>query len=443
MTAARNPRRPRWGIPTEVGGGWFLLYDALVAVAGGAVKLAAPFNRKLRVSLQGRKGGVWGWKIAPFDERPALLIHVASRGEYESVCPLIERLVSEGNCRIALSFSSPSVEKPVMNRSDLWACGYLPLDYYGEQLRFLTRLEPAAILVSKHDFWPNMVRAAATFGIPVILANANFHSGSRRNWPLVGSFNRNFMRTIAAVWAVSDDDAARVKPLLSPNTELLVLGDTRYDQGMARAHNGKQRFASLKEALGTGPVVVAGSSWPPEEKLIWPAFDALHKKYPSAKLLLAPHELGDQSFERNKVEADARGLAIRKHSDWSGDAIIEPVIYLDKMGLLAEIYAVGWAAIVGGGFGKGVHSVLEPAAHGLPVAFGPLHHMSHEASLLLKEGGGFVLSDAVALEKLLLGWADHPETYQKAASAALNVVVSRTGTTGKVLERLKPYLANS
>ena len=330
-----------------------------------------------------------------------------------------------------------------MKRDDLWASGYLPLDYYGEQLRFLNRLEPDAILVSKHDFWPNMVRAAATFGIPVILANANFHSGSHRNWPLVGSFNRNFMRTIAAVWAVSEDDAARVKPLLSAKTELLVLGDTRYDQGLARANQGCERFAELKEALGLGPVVVAGSSWPPEEKMIWPAFDALHKKASAAKLLIAPHELSEQSFQRNKIEADARGLAIRKYSEWTGGAIAEPVVYLDKMGLLAEIYAVGWAAIVGGGFGKGVHSVLEPAAHGLPVAFGPLHHMSHEAGLLLKEGGGFVIREAEELEQLLLGWANDPASYQKAASAAANVVLSRTGATKRVLDRLKPYLVTS
>jgi 3-deoxy-D-manno-octulosonic-acid transferase len=433
-------RRSKWGLEGEVGGAWFDLYDSIVAVAGLGVRLAAPFHAKLRASLEGRKGGINRWRINSPDDRPSILIHVASRGEYESVCPLLDRLLLEGSCRVALSFSSPSVEKTILEREDLWACGYLPLDYYGEQLRFLTRLDPTVILISKHDIWPNMLRSAATLALPVILANANFHSRSRRRWPVLRSFNRHFLHSVAAVWTVSESDAARVKPLLSDHTELAVVGDTRYDQALHRAELGKQRFEALKKALGPGPVFVAGSCWPPEEAMIWPAFHAAIKKLSTAKLLLAPHELGDASFLRNKAEADSRGLGIKRLSEWAGEPISEPVIYLDSMGVLAEIYAVGWTAIVGGGFGKGVHSVLEPAAHGLPVAFGPHHHVSNEAGLLLEAGGGFMVEDAAGLEKLWLGWMDSSASYSAASKAALEVVLSRAGATDRVLERLQPFL---
>lgn len=440
MTKTDHPRRHRYGVEAADGGGWFLIYDALVAVGGFALKCVAPFHRKLRAALEGRRGGVNSWKTSPFDDRPSILIHVASRGEYEAVCPLLDRLAESGSHRLALSFSSPSVEKPVMKRDDLWAAGYLPLDYFGEQIRLLTRLEPSLILISKHDFWPNMIRAAASLSIPVILINANFHSGTKRTLPVARSFNRSFMKRLEAVWTVSEEDARRVRPLLSTETDLSPLGDSRYDQGLIRAAGGRDQFAGLKESLGAGPVVVAGSTWPPEEKLIWPSFAALRKRAPGAKLVIAPHELGDEAFERNRREAGERGLSLGKYSDWQGGVVGEDVLYIDKMGLLAGLYAVGWAAVVGGGFGAGVHSVLEPAAHGLPVSFGPRRQVSNEASLLLAEGGGFLLGDAAGLEALWLGWIANPESYKQAAAAAHRVVLSRAGAVERLIERLQPYL---
>lgn len=439
-TAAGEERRGRFGLPGEVGGGWFRLYDALAPIGVAAARLAALFHYKLRTALNGRRGGVNRWQIEPFDARPSILLHVASRGEFEAVHPLIDRLLERGDCRLAVSFSSPSVEPAVTAMEGLWARGYLPLDLLGEQLRFLSRLEPSVILVSKHDFWPNMVRAAATLGIPFILLNANFHARSRRQWPPMKGFNRAFMAHLSAVWAVSEDDAARVRPLLTRRTELASVGDTRYDRALRRTEEGRPRFADLASALGRGPVIIAGSSWPPEERLIWPAFAAVAKRMPATKLVIVPHELTAPALSRNRAAASSVGMSLKLFSDWRGGPIAERALYVDEMGVLAGLYAVGWTAFVGGGFGKGVHSVLEPAAHGLPVTFGPNHHVAHEAGLLLKAGGGFIIKDAAALERLWMKWLDDPDAHRRAADAAKGVVASRAGATDRVLERLAPYI---
>ncbi len=434
------PRPNSSGLPLDIRGAWWTIYDILVNIGIGLLRIAALFHKKLGISMRGRAGGVNNWKLQLIDAKPSVLIHAASRGEFEAVIPLIDALLAQGNCRFAVSFSSPSVEKTVANYPGLWASGYLPFDHLGEQLRFLARLAPTVILVAKHDIWPNMIRASASLKIPYIIINANFHPRTKRHFFLVSHFNRVFFRLVSEIWTISDDDASRIKPLLEKKATLKVIGDTRYDRTLMRALQAKDTFAALKSALGVGPVIVAGSTWPPEERIVIPAFASLKKVKPSAKLVIAPHELGDQSLERCRKAFAENDLQFMLFSDWNGDPIAADVLFIDRMGILADAYSVGWAAVVGGGFGVGVHSVLEPAAYRIPVAFGPNYHVSHEAGLLINSGGGSVLSGSEALAALWTQWMDDPTSYLQAAEAASNVVTSNSGATARVLERLEPYL---
>ena len=210
--------------------------------------VVALFNDKLGAALRGHRRGLDNWQIGRVDERHCVLIHVASYGEFEGVIPLIELLNKEGKYRIAVSFSSPSAQKSINATEGIWARGYIPVDSFYRQLEFLARLDPNVLLISKHDFWPNNLRAAKTLGIPAILINGNFHPGSRRTFPIVRSFNRSFMKHLHAVWTVSEADARRVEPLLSSGTELQAVGDTRYDRVRHRADSGRERFGELKQA---------------------------------------------------------------------------------------------------------------------------------------------------------------------------------------------------
>ncbi len=430
----------RYNLHADFGGGLWTLYDAIAASGIGIAKFAGLFHKKLGTAIRGRSGGVNRWKIQMMDRRPSVLIHAASRGEFEAIIPLIEGLLKRSNCRVAVSFSSPSVEKVVFNYPELWACGYLPFDQLGLQLRFLSRLEPTVILVAKHDIWPNMIRAAAMLQIPYIIINANFHSRTKRRLPFVSSFNRQFFSLVSEIWTISETDATRVKPLLSESVSLKVVGDTRYDRTLMRIEQGKQKFASLKAALGRGPVIVAGSTWPPEEKLIFPAFASLKQNHQCVKLVIAPHELTEESLLRCRTAANVQGLTMILHSEWNGESVVQDIYYIDQMGILADIYSVGWATIVGGGFGVGVHSVLEPAAYHLPVAFGPNYHVSHEAGLLMGCGGGSLLTSAESLASQWSKWLDDPASYSRSAESAGRVVTSNAGATVRVLELLEPFL---
>lgn len=430
-------RFDRSGIPR---GFWSAVYNVSLPFGLLLAHVVALFNVKLKAALRGHRRGLDDWQIAHADERRCVLIHVASYGEFEGVIPLIELLNKEGRYRVAVSFSSPSAEKSIKAAEGIWARGYIPVDSFYRQLEFLARLDPAILLISKHDFWPNNLRAAKTLGIPAILINGNFHPGSRRTFPIVRSFNRSFMKHLHAVWTVSEADARRVEPLLSRGTELQAVGDTRYDRVRHRADSGRERFGELKQALLPGPVIVVGSSWQPDEKICWDAFDEIHRLNGDARLVVVPHEPTPEALERNRTLAKRFGYRIRLFTEWNGGKIEEPVLLVDSLGVLADLYTVGWAAFVGGGFGVGVHSVIEPAAHGLPVAFGPNCQVSHEAGLLIEAGGGYIARKADDLKQLWLNWINDERAYLKAADAAALVVTSREGVSEKLMKLLNPFL---
>jgi len=422
------------------GGFRMKLYEAAIRIGTLLARIPALKNDKLRAALNGRGKGIRGWTIKTIDNRPVVMIHVASAGEYEGARPLIDRLQESGEVRIAVSFSSPSAMPAVEATEGLWAFGFLPMDYLIEQLQLLARLEPMAVLIFKHDFWPNLLRAASALKIPIGLINANFHAKSKRNFPIVRGFHKLFMKHLTFIWTVSQADSDRIEPLLTDKTELAVGGDTRYDRVLRRAELGRERFKALKTAFTNSKVIIAGSTWPPGEKIIYGAFANLRKQHPELKLLIAPHEPTTEALQRNMESAESIGATVTKLSQWQGESIKSNVIIVDGMGILADIYTVGWAAYVGGGFGTGVHSVIEPAAHGLPVAFGPNNHVSHEAGLLIKNIGGYVVETTSDLETLWGKWLVDPTDYNRVSESASKVVTDHAGVTEKLMERLKVYL---
>ena len=136
-------------------------------------------------------------------------------------------------------------------------------------------------------------------------------------------------------------------------------------------------------------MIIAGSTHPKEEHLLAPVIASLVTKYPKLFVIWVPHDPEPEALSSLEQQLQANHLPTRRWSeDWSADGLTGVVV--DQVGILAELYSMGYIAIVGGGFDKGVHSVIEPAVFGLPVLFGPQYHVSQEANLLLEKGGGIV-----------------------------------------------------
>lgn len=418
----------------------FGIYDTITPIILALTKLVSLFNPKLRRTLQEKKSGYKGWYFSEAVANPLILIHVASAGEYEGAKPLIDKLLKTGKVSIAVSFSSPSAEKGVSTTKGLYAYGFLPHDFIIEQLKLLDALNPKIILIFKHDFWPNFLRASSRLEIPIGLVNANFHNRSQRGLPIIKQFHRAFMKNLDFIWTVSEADKDRIKPLVSPRTTLLVGGDSRYDRVLHRASEGALKFNSLSSAFGDVPIIIADSTWEPDEKIVFQAFAILRKNHNNLRLIIAPHEPEIMAIQRINVLAEKYLHRCKLYSDFDGDMIDEDVLIIDRTRILADLYSIAWAAYIGGGFGVGVHSVIEPAACALPVMFGPNHHVSHEAGLLISARGGFEIQDSNTVAELCSSWLSDAHAYEFVSKAALNVVTSNLGAVDRLLKLVAPYL---
>lgn len=374
--------------------------------------------------------------------RPLVWLHAASAGELAGAAPAVRRLRETRDVQLVVSYFSPSAEDalPLLEPD---AAEPLPPDAYRPCRRALEAAAPDAVIFAKGDLWPNFTRAAADLGIPLALVNGTVAPDSSRlrtpaRWLLRPAHGR-----LALAGAASEADARRLREMGVREEALRVTGDAAFDQALARARRATEDpdspAARLRELVGEDavPVLVAGSTWPEDEEALVGAAAALAREGRPLRLVLAPHEPTDAAAERIRRRCrEALGrepiLWSRAEEDGGGDAAhaggpaaLRPVL-VDVVGPLAELYAAADLAWVGGGLGTdGLHSVIEPAAAGIPVLFGP-DSTRREAEALRDAGGGrAVAADdlADALRELLTA----PEHRREMGEAARAVVEAEAG----------------
>jgi 3-deoxy-D-manno-octulosonic-acid transferase len=219
-----------------------------------------------------------------------------------------------------------------------------------------------------------------------------------------------------------------------------VIGDARYDQVWARAR-GTDLSSPLLTRLGSArPTLVAGSTWPSDEAVLFPAWLDLRRAMSSARLIVAPHEPTEHHLAPIERWATQHGLTIQRLGDLS-DSVAADVLLVDRVGVLGELYALATCAYVGGGFhAAGLHSVLEPAAFGAPVLFGPRHAASADAQSLLTAGAAVSVAQPAALAAQLIRWLGDPPERHRAGQRASRVVEAGLGAADRSCEQVLELL---
>jgi 3-deoxy-D-manno-octulosonic-acid transferase len=239
------------------------------------------------------------------------------------------------------------------------------------------------------------------------------------------------------VGAISEDDAARLREQGVPAERIIVTGDTRYDQVWKRA---QAASSSRIEALrADGPTVVAGSTWPADQAPLLAAWVQLKKQIRAARLIIAPHELTPHHLRSVSDWASSNSLRLaRTSASPRGHA---DVVLVDQYGILGDLYTLADVAYVGGGFhAAGLHSVLEPAAFGAPVIFGPNYKKSREAGALLQHGGAYVVNSADEMKRKLVDLLGSKDARNSAGSAAKAVVERGLGAAERSFELVRALL---
>jgi len=401
-----------------------LIYSLAIIAYTGVIYMASFFNEKARLWLNGRKD--WRKKLAEnvagFDK--TIWIHCASLGEFEQGRPLIEKIKKEfPGFKILLSFFSPSGYEIRKNYPLADYICYLPADTPRNAKFFIETVRPEMSLFIKYEFWNNYISELYKKGIPLFLVSGIFRS-NQHFFRWYGGFFLKILRKFTHIFLQNEESALLLKKAGIEN--FTVTGDTRFDRVIQIAGSSSGIPAIEKFSNGE-KLFLAGSSWPQDEEIIVRYIN----NYPFAmKWVFAPHEIDRHNIDRLASMIKPKCVRFSEFSDNSIDA---RVLIIDNIGMLSSAYRYAYIAAVGGGFGKGIHNILEPACWGLPVLFGPNHSKFREATDLLSAGGAFCFRNydqfRASLDKLLTDSA----FYKSASEAALKYVSDNTGATDKII----------
>jgi 3-deoxy-D-manno-octulosonic-acid transferase len=410
-----------------------LVTDALVRVVPAGTS-------KFRRAVSSRRGLVdryehWG---ATFRDaaRPLVWFHAPSVGEGLQAMPVIDLVrARRPDVQIAYTFYSPSAEQFAKSVHADFA-DYLPFDTFDHASAVVSALRPNALVFSKLDIWPALTERAAAAGVPVGVISATLPESSGRRGFFARALLGDAYRSIVRAGAIDETDARRLCEQGVPADRVSVTGDTRFDQVWARAQRTSPLILRLRSAR---PTLVAGSTWPADEEHLLAAWTTVRDKIPDARLVVAPHETSERHLR--SIESWARSHALALARVDAPDAHTADVILVDRFGMLGDLYALADVAYVGGGFhSAGLHSILEPAAFGAPVVFGPRHQKSREATKLVQAGGGAEITGEADLTIRLGYWLGSVPARDAAGSSARAMVEAGLGAAERSYELVTALL---
>lgn len=410
-----------------------LTYALAVAVADGLAVVPWPGEGKVIRALRARRGLVERfeeWARTSCDpSRPLLWIHAPSVGEGLQAKPVIERLrARRPELQVVYTYFSPSAEAFAASL-DVDLAAYLPFDSHRAAVRLLDALRPDAIVFAKLDLWPTLAAEASARHVALGMISATLSRGSGRRSPIARALLHEAYAALSAVGSIDAADAERLAAIGVPAARISITGDTRYDQVAARAAATDRSSAVLAPLASSRPTVVAGSTWPADEMVLLRAWLDVLREVPRARVIIAPHEPTEAHRAPIRAWAERAGLAC---AELAAANASHDVVLVDRVGVLGELYALGDAAYVGGGFhAAGLHSVLEPAAFGAPVVFGPRHEGSRDAGLLIDAHAGESVASASELARALRILLTESDTRERAGGAARLLVQQGLGAADR------------
>lgn len=410
-----------------------MIYSFIIHLYALAVALIAPFHKKARLMRVGQ------WKTNSIlrnkiDQKEKYIwFHASSLGEFEQGRPMIEKIKAEHpEYKVLLTFFSPSGYEVRKQYEGADVICYLPFDTPYRVKKFLNLANPAIAVFIKYEFWANYLNELKRREIPVYIISAIFRP-QQVFFKWYGSSYRKVLYCFSHLFV--QDETSRELLAKYGVANVTVAGDTRFDrvidvQKKARVIEAVQQFVSNSTNEGQ-KILIAGSSWPQDEELFINYFNACL----DIKLIIAPHEihkehlLGILSLLKRKT---------MRLSEISSGESLEGVdcLIVDSFGLLSSIYRYGDIAYIGGGFGAGIHNVLEAAVYGIPVVFGPKFQKFKEARDLLQQEGAFTITDKATFEACMNKLLTDREFLEKSGQHAGAYVHNNAGVTDRILKEL-------
>ena len=411
------------------------LYSAGIAMYSLAVKMAANKNEKARLLIDGHKEVFNYLKTRISGADPIIWIHASSLGEFEQGRPLIERIKSQfPQYKILLTFFSPSGYEVRKDYKYADYICYLPFDKIALVRQFLDIAKPEMAFFIKYEFWANYLFELKARNIPVYLISAIFRP-SQIFFKSYGAFFRNLLTFYKQIFVQNESSYQLLQNLGLDN--ISISGDTRFDRVTEIAQESKTLPVIEEFVKNSSFTLVAGSSWPKDEDIIFEYFN----NHPQMKLIIAPHEIDSDHIE--SIISRIKRPYVRYMSVTERDKITKSkekdlseydVIIIDCIGLLSSVYKYGNCSYIGGGFGVGIHNILEAAVYNIPVIFGPNYRKFNEAVKIIEAKGGFAIKKASQFDFIMDKMISNKKFLKLSGDNAGNYVKKNSGASEIVLD---------
>ncbi len=301
----------------------------------------------------------------------------------------------------------------------------MPIDTKRNATKFIKAVNPKIVFFVKYEFWYHYLNVLNKKNIPVYIFSAIFRK-NQLFFKSYGGFYRKMLQKFNFLFVQNKESKTLLNSINITNVE--ITGDTRFDRVYSIASQAKN-IPIIKAFKQDKKIIIAGSTWKPDEELLIQFINSGKKD--DLKYIIAPHEIFIENIER--IEKAINKKAIRYSQADEQNVLDAQVIIIDNIGLLSSLYKYGDIAYIGGGFGKGIHNVLEAATFGLPLIFGTNYHQFNEAVQLINLKAAFVVNNFFDLNKVFNSLLINEKTLQKTGAISKNYVVSNLGATSRIL----------
>ncbi len=402
-----------------------LIYNLFLRFYLILIFISSFFNKKAKKWLQGRKNN----NVIRIDA--SIWFHFASLGEFEQGRPVLEGIrAQQPGAVIVITFFSPSGYEVRKNTPLADFVYYLPLDTANNAAKFIDTINPTMAVFTKYEYWYHYFNELNKRQIPLYVISGIFRP-KQVFFKWYGALHRK-MLTFVTRFFVQDEQSQMLLKTIGV-TNVTVSGDTRFDRVWQNAQAPKQLDVIEKFKAGK-PVFIGGSTWPKDEGLI----ASMIPLYPDWKFIIAPHEIGESKITAlMQLLPPGKRIRFSQIEELQADISQYRVLVIDNIGMLSSLYQYGDIAFIGGGFGAGIHNILEAAAFGLPVIFGPRYEKFKEARDVVEKQLGFSVINIEELKEvadiLIADKAYRDETSKKIQA----YVKANTGATEAIIDHIK------
>jgi len=377
---------------------------------------------------------------------PRIWIHAVSVGEVTAAAPIVSSLRELFPAACIMLSTSTETGQDMARRmvSDATSYIYYPLDIPFVVRKVINLTAPDIFIPVETEIWPNFIRICSEKGVKIIMVNGRISPRSFKRYSKTTFFWRNVLTFVDEMGMISPVDAERITALGVNASRVSIAGNAKYDSLAARADDRLKH--EMRDRLSIAPgsrVFVAGSTHDGEETVVLRVYKQLLEYYPDLLLVIIPRHIERRGDVRSCAEEEELSDCItmseinrgKRHSG-------ERVIIIDVIGELFKIYSLATIVFCGGSLvPRGGQNILEPAAWGKVIFYGPsMEDFSDEKSLLEEAGAGITVTGEEDLFKEIRNVMDDPESLSERGEAGRRIVASNMGASRRYAEMISTWL---